>query len=648
MENTMEDAGKRFRASDGSVHFLFANEDHYYLDSLVCLGLYPYIEYSLKRAGYRGVYFVQDLNRGYLVRTGDRFSADAYPRSGGNSILPWLRTELPVEREKLHGSEVYTIRHGNLNDMNERLCQLLGNPDRRCAVVFSIETFSQMYREPAMQESLFRVFSAMCGSNMILLTASLDAEKSVRCLTNRDGVFNSKLFPQLQQILQKDRRTLLYEEMRTALGERYNVWGQMSMRDIRRMLRYLMLIDGIMSDRMARLGDYAALIYAWYHSEEFARSHAGLFADSESRQLSPVAVQLRSARAWERMDAEIAELRVNQKSTEALYSILGRQYTFCRFWDPMLLHSTGLQRLHGVMGRQRISGGSPVRIRQILCKEEEIEKVLRSPYSDAADPAEGTELDYGVDLLTELQKAGCFGANVVDRVLTVIKYSVCSSERYRRSSVYLKKTGYYKNTAELAFEIARMENEVRSHEERLNECEAQFDRLRMEIRKKETENIGYRKEVERLLAGSSSDGISPEVLMLNTDKAKLVRLDQERRNLGRIIANKKNKINMYYTSISQIEMTIDGLSEPDLNIEGTLDGVSADLQRQAAEEARLMRRLNDQNETNQLIQEEGSRMVSKEMESAKVDVEFARIMEELDREISENLSGGDEECLLVE
>ena len=78
---------KGFDAKEGLIHFLFAEEDDYYLDCLLKLDLTHFIYYNLRKQNYDGIYFLKQENtiRTFLgskeeisVYCMDQKSADAF------------------------------------------------------------------------------------------------------------------------------------------------------------------------------------------------------------------------------------------------------------------------------------------------------------------------------------------------------------------------------------------------------------------------------------------------------------------------------------------------------------------------------------------------------------------------------------------
>ena len=85
---------RRFDAGDGLYHLVFANEDTYYLDSLLKLNLRQYLYYELKGKGYESVFFLSGEEGNLFLTFGDARSQTVYERyteqSAGKKLKNWL------------------------------------------------------------------------------------------------------------------------------------------------------------------------------------------------------------------------------------------------------------------------------------------------------------------------------------------------------------------------------------------------------------------------------------------------------------------------------------------------------------------------------------------------------------------------------
>ena len=77
---------RRFDAGDGLCHLVFANEDTYYLDSLLKLNLRQYLYYALKETGYEAVYFLSGEEGNLFLTFGDEASQLLYERYTDQSV----------------------------------------------------------------------------------------------------------------------------------------------------------------------------------------------------------------------------------------------------------------------------------------------------------------------------------------------------------------------------------------------------------------------------------------------------------------------------------------------------------------------------------------------------------------------------------
>ena len=89
-----------FDAKEGLIHFLFAEPDDYYLESLLKLDLMQFLYYSIKSQEYDGIYFLKQENtvKTFLgskeeisVYCLDQKSVDEFPAETG--YLGWIMVE---------------------------------------------------------------------------------------------------------------------------------------------------------------------------------------------------------------------------------------------------------------------------------------------------------------------------------------------------------------------------------------------------------------------------------------------------------------------------------------------------------------------------------------------------------------------------
>ena len=209
----------RFEAEAGLCHLVFANEDTYYLSSLLQLNLRQYLYYDLKSKGYGAVYFFSGESGSFSVVFPDAVSRSIYEgyeeQTAGQKFKTWLlgRKESPEDPGT-------SVPCGDCGSLFRRVLRIMKG-EKKIAFVFQIETFYSLSDCPELIEKL----SQSAGSNynrghIFLICAPVTAGGSSRLLTDAHGVFRSPLFPEIQRIFSSYKNVQIYERLREELGQR--------------------------------------------------------------------------------------------------------------------------------------------------------------------------------------------------------------------------------------------------------------------------------------------------------------------------------------------------------------------------------------------------------------------------------------------
>lgn len=619
---------KRFCAKDGYLHFLFAGEDDYYLDSLVRLDLGRYLYYCLKRAGYEAVYFLGREGDSLLVSMEDKNSLKEFPREGGKGFLG-LKFPLSARTVTENGRSRYELVLPDLEDWMERLGSLLRRKGDAYAFVVPIDLFFTLFRDEGRSRELAGMMKDDRQNSIFLVTASLRADFSMDYLMREDGPFHSRLCPEVLRITGKARKVLLYEEMERELGSRYLVLNQLRKRDILRMLRYRMLICGkepFLEER--EMNDTAELIWFWHHSPMFAAGEPELFPENEEHQLKVIAGALEQPGTWPEIRKKLAEIREGRPEELSVAEILGPDYPVEERFQPRRKPSGTLQRLQRFSVPKLIGEEGTVRCRQLSRKLSEIQKDMRRVYSTERLRGDEDWLEMCLDEMQELEEQGYQDADAVERILNFMDYLVVKDERIRRPELFEQKAEYYCRILEMSAEVLRTGRTVKDYEARAGESRRQMREKMQEILRKEQEMQSLKEETETVLAKPSRETYSGEFLSLSAEKEEVVRLDEESRNLERLAANRKNQIVLYRKAIRQLEMSIEEISGKDLkDISSIVQNAAGAVKKKTMREARLAKELTASAEEYQAVQEEAQEAVAKELPATDLEEEFARIAE---------------------
>lgn len=598
-----------FDSKDGYLHLLFANEDHYYLGSLVRLDLSRKLYYILKRDQYQGVFFVQDLRGGCRVKTEDAQSAAQYAKN----IKKSFGFPVKVERE----NRQYRIRHKNKEEMMDRILRLFGEENDCYAIVIPIRVFAELFQTESSRQRLNRALREQRQRSIFVITAPLKADASMKYLLDREGIFNTEVCPEMMRLLARPQRFLLYEELKLELLGRYHVWNQMREKDIRRMLMYGLFFEGWSGDP-GRLEDYTDFIYAWYHSEPFSHKYKGILWKNQWRSMAELGNQLSGKKCWKILDETIDCLRSELGMEGSLKERIAGQYPLCEEeQDPSLDISPSVTRLEQIEIEKLVpetEERKAEKIRADLCG---IRRELLRPWSDGT--SNSSSIEFCAGRLKTLAGQREPEQRIVEKILEMMKYSVYSRERERAPKLFQRKIEYYEAMIRIAMDASELRLQIRKEEERLAQEDLRYRRL-LDRAKKELAGNQTLPEY-----GQSVDG---EMLHSHAVKLELINAKKDLENKKSIIGTLEIRAAQHYQSVRQLELAVLNLREDNVTAtaEELLKHASDLIRQQANQEAEKMRRLREAQDQFQLVRKEAERSVSEVMGGDKLDQEYRQLV----------------------
>lgn len=598
-----------FDSKDGYLHLLFANEDHYYLGSLVRLDLSRKLYYILKRDQYRDVFFVQDLKGGCRVKTEDAQSAARYAKD----IKKSFGFPVKVERE----NRQYRIRHKNKEEMTDRILRLFGEENDCYAIVIPIRVFAELFRTESSRQSLNRALREQRQRSIFVITAPLKADVSMKYLLDREGIFNTEVCPEMMRLLARPQRFLLYEELKLELRGRYHVWNQMREKDIRRMLMCGLFFEGWSGDP-GRLEDYTDLIYAWYHSEPFSHKYNGILWKNQWRSMEELENQLSGKKCWKILDETIDCLCGELGMEGSLKERIAGQYPLCEEErDPSLDISSSVTRLEQIEIEKLVPETEGRKAEKIKADFYGIRRELLRPWSDGT--SNSSSIEFCAGRLKTLAGQREPEQRTVEKILEMMKYSVYSRERERAPKLFQRKIEYYEAMIRIAMDASELRLQIWKEEERLAQEDLRYRRL-LDRAKKELAGNQTLPEY-----GQSVDG---EMLHSHAVKLELINAKKDLENKKSIIGTLEIRAAQHYQSVRQLELAVLKLREDNVTAtaEELLKHASDLIRQQANQEAEKMRRLREAQDQFQLVREEAERSVLEGMGGDNLDQEYRRLV----------------------
>lgn len=297
---------KGFDSKEGLIHFLFAEEDDYYLDCLLKLDLTHFIYYNLRKQNYDGIYFLKQENtiKTFLgskeeisVYCMDQKSADAFPVDAGYLGGMIYKADKTQRNHRLYGMR------GKKEAILTRI-QMLMKKDQKYAFVIPLSMMQTLLRTEAFRDTLRNKVNGKSDNCMIVLAASKAAEDSfgeLCALAEADDL----LFKEVADILRSREKLSFYQNMNLKYGNRMQVWNQMDQNSISNMLRRMLMEGSFRGDR-TRWKNCADLLYI-YASDPEMQAKLRPFMERESEySLSAMRRSLDSDKTWNKINRLLA------------------------------------------------------------------------------------------------------------------------------------------------------------------------------------------------------------------------------------------------------------------------------------------------------------------------------------------------------
>ncbi len=268
-----------WNVQDGLFHFLFANEDRYILDSMVCVNLTDYLRHELSELHMDKILFVEGAQGSFAVRVFNQ------------SVWQWCADQIrgPLGLG-LKGSQTYQPDPDGCSiSCTADQIRKLPVQSEHTAFVFMLETFAELYRA---REGELRQLVQFNGSrrNLMILRAGVTAESSQRILSDHGGIFQSTsgenaIFPAVVSAFQNADLADegCYELLRRSLGGRYVFLNRFSKEAVTRAVRYTAWIerkdeDGLTDNEIDRIGSF---VWRWFHDADLQSEKEGMFSEND-------------------------------------------------------------------------------------------------------------------------------------------------------------------------------------------------------------------------------------------------------------------------------------------------------------------------------------------------------------------------------
>lgn len=265
-----------FKYRDGLIHFVFANRDTYFLESMVRLNLADKLYRELSGQGYQKIFYLKKGIHPCVLGTKDRASYTFCSLAARKKALFGFRK----------GPELPEYTGQDVDRTDEELRAMLAEASD-CAFVVRIELFVKLFSEHPDQLALLAAENAQ-NRNVIVIVSPVRAAGSLPFFRDPQGIFqNEKVFPEIRQAF-SDRCCLegrSYELLRVYLQDRCLFYNSLSRYSVTNTVRWVLWNSHkIPEENIEELTEkIAAFVYTWYHSAALRQKYPECLSANEER-----------------------------------------------------------------------------------------------------------------------------------------------------------------------------------------------------------------------------------------------------------------------------------------------------------------------------------------------------------------------------
>lgn len=556
----------RFEAEKGFVHLVFAQEDEYYLKSLICLNLNQFLYYKLKKE-YDDIYFISGSQEEYQLEIPDPEGCGYYSEAAEKKgFLKFFGAEIqeivPGEKKRIPQSQEEELRRRIFRILRKR---------KKQAFVFTIESFSELFREKETLEELRELEKKCLGKSILLVQIPPTAAGSFSWLAQESGWFRTWLCPGIFQE-GNSRYEKIYVRIQEALGDRCSFLNELGRYEIRWMFRRYFLQNPAGAGKLYLADAYADFVYAWYHSEALRERTGGILPENEKRLMSQIRKSLERPGVLANLELWMTRFLKETEKQENLLEKIERECSMDQEDNYIYVDSQLLRKLNGAVTPQ----GHPAADR---CREKifRLRRELRIPRLGQQS------LDTDLHLcacIRHLQEAGTKGDfQTYEKALDALEYGIFRAETIGEAAEEI--WGIKDKIITLSEYVFLYTEEIRKADEQIAEFIQEKEKILQEIQQQEGKGKplnGAFSSVRRAV----NDPVSGDRLSLASQKERAVSLNKEIENHKKQRALYLQTKNSYSDRIRKLEqaasqMVLGNLSISDPEIDTTAEKLRENL-----------------------------------------------------------------------
>ena len=507
-----------FEAEKGFIHLVFAQEDEYYLKSLACLNMNQFLYYQLKKE-YDGIYFISSLQDDYLLEIPDIKSYRYYKETEEKSFFGRFFSD--NLDEMIHEEKQEIPKQQDISFRN-RIYQILKKRKRQ-AFVFTIESFSELFYGEYAADEVSELQQKCLGKNIFLIQAPPTMVGSLPYLTDENGFFRLKLFPELF-CRQSSSQEKIYERIQEIMGGCCCFLNKLGRQEIRWMVRRCLMDEKNFGYGKIYLEDeYADFLYRWYHSQALRRQTGSILPENERRLMKEIRNVLNRPGTFEKIENWMFQIEEDKKTFSP-----DPEENYIYMDSPLVRKFSAISIPVDLIGNRRS-----------IEKMDKIRKELKIPHTEQQALEQDENLSF---CMRKLQQAGAADdAETFDKVLDALEF--CLFHQWIGKGYVAEIWKLRKSTILLSEQVWKITDQIEKDDETIQEFQDNKKVIQEEIRQMEQE--GGRLRIPR----GEGELISGELLQMHAKKDAVLRLRDEIDNLKKQRAiNVQNK----YGCIDQI------------------------------------------------------------------------------------------------
>lgn len=557
---------KRFDSKSGYVHFVFADEDIFFRESLLSLDLNRYLFMELydpedKTAKYTSykyshVIFIDgDEKRAVLkIFSMDTLKAFMKYKEVKKSIFKSKQQE--EYPDNLVGGVKFREEYDNeeITELMKQTVRFLTD-EKTAAVVTSFDFFTAIKDRGEILEELINLDRKNYQrDNMLLVKVPTRAEVSKRYFEDRDSIFYTDLIPEMKRVFDGTVKVHVYEKFAEELGDRVTHLNEMDVTICKNMVTRLAMEfpEGNWDEML--INDLASFINYYYYSSqlrrEMAKNHSQILPENEYMQYNVVYRYLCNIRKREALVELVRQLR--QKGMDEgrlskeqyLTNYLKHKYEKESNLPFITQNNSMVRKFEKVM--DKISQMEECRYEPVYTDTLSILKELRSPVLP--------ENSYGTDTqeLSQYLDEAMESENVpyLNKVSAAYRFALCENF-YDTEQEKRKKTCY-----DLHLTIVKLMKEITKLEVLLHTDDMYIEQLKSRVKNTGDKIKMYLKENPQLLVEQDVKEVSAQSMELASMKKEFNNSYNNRKFQEQQKVQKMRTISFYNDSISKLEMQI--------------------------------------------------------------------------------------------